>query len=107
MAHWVYILSAASGPLGLAAWRYAPRAFLTIVGGLTKDPARAKQCAEMLRLLRKDAKDLPSYLAAAPESSTPLPVTAAIDATPRAHALASEFVALQSVSDTRAPAAGE
>lgn len=62
MAHWVYILSAVSGPVGLAAWRYAPRAFLMIVGGLTKDPQRSKQCAEMLRLQRKDAKDLPSCL---------------------------------------------
>jgi hypothetical protein len=48
MAHWVYIFSAISGPLGLAVWRYAPRAFLTIVGGLTKDPQRSRQCAEML-----------------------------------------------------------
>jgi len=62
MAHWDYILWAAIGPTGLALWRYAPRAFLMLVGGLTKDPQRSKQCAEMLRLQRKDAKDLPSYL---------------------------------------------
>jgi hypothetical protein len=66
MAHWVYIFSAASGPLGLAAWRYAPRAFLMLVGGLTKDPQRSKQCAEMLRLQRKDAKDIRSYLVDSP-----------------------------------------
>jgi hypothetical protein len=64
MAHWEYILSAASGPLGFAVWRYAPRAFLMMIGGLTKDPQRSKQCAEMVRLSRKDAKDLPSYLTA-------------------------------------------
>lgn len=62
MAHWVYIFSAVSGPIGLATWRYAPRAFLMLIGGLTKDPQRSKQCAEMLRLQRKDAKELPSYL---------------------------------------------
>ena len=101
MAHWVYILSAISGPLGLAVWRYAPRAFLLIVGGLTKDLQRSKQCAEMLRLLRKDAKDLPSYLVTSPESSAPPPVavpppledgnpvTVAMEATPRPHARAS------------------
>jgi hypothetical protein len=66
MAHWVYIFSAVSGPLGLAAWRYAPRAFLMLAGGLTKDPQRSKQCAEMLRLQRKDAKDIRSYLVDSP-----------------------------------------
>lgn len=65
----MYVLSAVSGPAGLAAWRYAPRALLLLMGGLTKDPQRSKQCAEMLRLLRKDAKDLPSYLVSEPESS--------------------------------------
>jgi hypothetical protein len=66
MAHWVYALPVVSS-LALAMWRYAPRAFLVIVGGLTKDPQRSKQCAEMLRLMRKDAKDLPSYLAISPD----------------------------------------
>jgi hypothetical protein len=75
MAHWVYILSAATGPLGLAAWRYAPRAFLMLMGGLTTNPQRSKQCAEMLRLQRKDAKDLQSYLVDAPEGSLPSAAT--------------------------------
>jgi hypothetical protein len=61
MAHWQYIVAALNGPVGFAAWRYAPRAFLMIVGGLTTDPQRSKQCAEMVRLSRKDAKDLPNY----------------------------------------------
>jgi hypothetical protein len=80
MAHWEYILSAASGPLGFAAWRYAPRAFLMMVGGLTKDPQRSKQCAEMVRLSRKDAKELQGYLSAPvandgppPDKTHPLP----------------------------------
>ena len=67
MAHWEYIVWAASGPAGFATWRYVPRAFLMLVGGLTKDPQRSKQCAEMLRLQRKDAKDIRSYLVDAPE----------------------------------------
>jgi hypothetical protein len=41
MAHWEYILWAVSGPIGLATWRYAPRAFLMVVGALTKDPQRS------------------------------------------------------------------
>ncbi len=71
MAHWEYILSAVGGPLGLAAWRYAPRAFLMMVGGLTKDLQRSKQCAEMIRLSRKDAKELPSYLVEDPDNGKP------------------------------------
>ena len=63
MAHWEYVVWAGSSPVGLVAiWRYAPRAFLMLVGGLTKDPQRSKQCAEMLRLQRKDASNIQSYL---------------------------------------------
>ncbi len=71
MSHWEYIVYAVGGPAGLAAtWRYVPRAFLMIVGGLTKDLQRSKQCAEMLRLQRKDAKELSSYLANSPGSDS-------------------------------------
>jgi hypothetical protein len=72
MAHWEYIVSAISGPLGLAAWRYAPRAFLMMVGGLTRDPQRSRQCAEMVRLSRKDAKDIRSYLTDSPDDKPPV-----------------------------------
>lgn len=54
MAHWVYIFSAASGLLGLAACR----AFLMLIGGLTKDPQRSEQCERMIILSRRDAKQL-------------------------------------------------
>ena len=84
MSHWEYILPAVSGPLGLAAWRYAPRAFLMMVGGLTKNSQRSKQCAEMVRLSRKDAKDLPSYLAEKEEpAATGGPSKAAAWASPK------------------------
>lgn len=68
MAHWMIIISAASGPFGIAAWRYAPRAFLMLVGGLTKDPRRSEQCERMLALMRKDAKEILSlkYTASPP-----------------------------------------
>jgi hypothetical protein len=63
MAHWQYMLWGLGGPAGLAAaCRYVPRALLLLVGGLTKNPQRSKQCAEMVRLSHKDAKELPSYL---------------------------------------------
>jgi hypothetical protein len=57
MAHWLYIVSA-SGPVGFVAWRYVPRAFLMVVGGLTKDPRRSEQCERMLILQRGDAKEI-------------------------------------------------
>jgi hypothetical protein len=66
MAYWVYLLAAASGPAAVVVWKFAPRAFLMIVGGLTGSPQRSRQCAEMIRLSRGDAKDLPSYFPGAP-----------------------------------------
>src|SRR5215813_13767967 len=71
MAHWIYIFSAVGGSVWLAAWRYAPRAFLMVVGGLTKDRQRFKQCAEMVRLQHKDAKDIATYLIDSPGNSRP------------------------------------
>jgi hypothetical protein len=62
MAHWLYVFAAASGPLGFSAWRYGPRMILVLVGALTKDGQRFMQCAEMVRLMRKDAKDISSYI---------------------------------------------
>jgi hypothetical protein len=62
MPHWVYLLSAANGLVGLATWRNLPLTVVRLVGALTRDPERSKRCAEILRLARKDAKDLPSYL---------------------------------------------
>lgn len=66
MPHWVYFLSAANAVVSLAAWRNLPLTVVRLVGALTKDPERSKRCAEILRLARKDAKDLPSYLIEVP-----------------------------------------
>ena len=77
MAHWQYILWGLGGPAGFAAaCRYIPRAFLVLMGGLTTSTQRFKQCAEMVRLLRKDAKEIPSYFAELSESAPPPPTTA-------------------------------
>lgn len=62
MPHWVYLLSAANGLISLATWRNLPLTVVRLVGALTRDPERSKRCAEVLRLARKDAKDLTSYL---------------------------------------------
>jgi hypothetical protein len=52
----------ANGLISLATWRNLPLTVVRLVGALTRDPERSKRCAEVLRLARKDAKDLPSYL---------------------------------------------
>jgi len=62
MAHWEYIIWAVNALVGCATWRNIPLAVIRVTGALTKDPERAKRCAEILRLARKDAQDLPSYL---------------------------------------------
>ena len=62
MAHWIYVLWAVNALIGVATWRNATLAIVRLVCALTKDPDRAARCAEILRLARKDAKDLRSYL---------------------------------------------
>lgn len=61
MAHWEYIVWAVIGVVNLVTGRNLPLAVVRLVGALTKDPERSLRCAEILRLARKDAKDLPSY----------------------------------------------
>jgi hypothetical protein len=63
MAHWIYILWAANALVGVAVWPRATLAIARLVLLKTSDPDRAARAAEILRLARKDAKDLPSYLA--------------------------------------------
>jgi hypothetical protein len=72
MAHWVYIVVVSSGPAAFAVWRLT-RAFLLIVGGLTKDPQRSKQCEKMFILSRGDAKEILKSLAESPEKDEPPP----------------------------------
>jgi hypothetical protein len=63
MAHWIYVLWAANALVGVTTWPKATLAIVRLVLMKTGDPDRAARCAEILRLARKDAKDLPSYLA--------------------------------------------
>lgn len=72
MAHWVYIVAVASGPAAFAVWRLA-RAFLLIMGGLTKDSQRSMQCERMIILSRGDAKEVLRSLSDSPDSLEPHP----------------------------------
>jgi len=51
----------------LGAWRLLPLAIVRLVAAFTRDEKRHKQCMEVLRLARRDAKDIPPY------SPPPLP----------------------------------
>jgi hypothetical protein len=76
MAHWEFVVWAVNGLVGLSTWRNVPLAVVRLIGALTKDPQRSRQCAEIIKLSRKDAKDLPDYL---PESHARDKPTAATD----------------------------
>jgi hypothetical protein len=53
----------------LGAWRFLPLAIVRLVAAFTRNETRAKQCMEVLRLARRDAERLPSYIAAVPTDS--------------------------------------
>jgi hypothetical protein len=62
MAHWLYILGGlGSGSLGYGLWYYGWRAFF-LIRGCKADDEHRRWWFEAARLMRKDAKDLPSYL---------------------------------------------
>lgn len=73
MPLWIYVLWAVNALVGVATWRNATLAVVQLVGALTKDPDRAARCAEILRLARKDAKELTSYLPSPPALTDPAP----------------------------------
>jgi hypothetical protein len=54
---------------GLITWRYAPLTLVRLVGAFTTNPQRHRQCAEILRLARKDAASIPSYVSELPPPS--------------------------------------
>ena len=60
-AHWV-----GYAVVGIGIWRYLPLGVIRLVAAFTKNRQRHKQCMEVLRLARRDASRLPTYL---PEGS--------------------------------------
>ncbi len=49
-------------------WKYLPLLVVRLVAAFTRDETRARQCLEVIRLSRRDASDIPTYLT---NSSTP------------------------------------
>jgi hypothetical protein len=54
---WVIYIGGAMG-----VWRYLPLTVIRLVAAFTKDERRHKQCMEVLRLARRDASHIPSYV---------------------------------------------
>lgn len=52
----VYVLG------GIGIWRYLPLAVIRLVAAFTRDEQRHRRCVEVLRLARRDASRIPSYL---------------------------------------------
>jgi hypothetical protein len=55
----------------LGAWRYMPLTVVRLVAALTRSETRHRQCMEVLRLSRRDAATLPSYLGESPPERRP------------------------------------
>lgn len=71
MRDWEYVLWAANGLIGIVNCGNVSLAVIRLVGALTRDPVRSRQCAEMLRLSHKDAQDMPSLLPSASPRTRP------------------------------------
>lgn len=71
MAHWQYLTWVAYLTAVLSAWRFLPLAIVRLVAAFTRNETRHKQCMEVLRLARRDAARLSSYLPAPPRDDKP------------------------------------
>jgi hypothetical protein len=60
--YWEYLHWAVYAGVGVAAWRYLPRTVVYLTAAFTRNEQRQRQCLEVLRLSRKDAAKIPSYL---------------------------------------------
>jgi hypothetical protein len=47
---------------GFGGWRYVPLVVIRLTAAFTKDDLRQRRCLEVLRLARRDAAQIPSYL---------------------------------------------
>jgi hypothetical protein len=57
----------------IGAWRFMPLAIVRLVAAFTGNETRHKQCMEVLRLARRDAASIPSYVSATPADKPPRP----------------------------------
>jgi hypothetical protein len=64
--YWEYVRWAVYVASALGAWRLLPLTVVRLVAAFTRNETRHKQCMEVLRLARRDAARIPSYLPESP-----------------------------------------
>ena len=64
--YWEYLRWGAYVVAALGAWRFVPLAIVRLVAAFTRSETRHRQCMEVLRLARKDAASIPSYVSVTP-----------------------------------------
>lgn len=64
-AYMEYLRWGAYVAAAIGAWRFVPLEIVRLVAAFTRNDARHRRCMEVLRLARKDAASIPSYLPAA------------------------------------------
>ena len=72
MPYWEYLRWVAFVGGAVGVWRYLPLTVIRLVAAFTRDERRHKQCMEVLRLARRDASRIPSYVAHAGEAVAPM-----------------------------------
>jgi hypothetical protein len=72
VSHWEYLrwVVYAGGAMGV--WRYLPLTVIRLAAAFTKDECRHRRCMEVLRLARRDASHIPSYVTPAVTPTTPV-----------------------------------
>lgn len=71
--YWEYLRWGAYMAAAVGAWRFAPLTIVRLVAAFTRSEARHRQCMEVLRLARKDAADIPSYISTTLPDKPPRP----------------------------------
>ena len=66
--YWEYLRWAAYVATAVSVWRILPLALVRLVAAFTRNEKRHRQCMEVLRLSRRDAAHIPSYLSESPPS---------------------------------------
>jgi hypothetical protein len=62
--YWEYLRWSAYVAAAIGAWRYVPLTIVRFVAAFTRNETRHRQCMEVLRLARRDAASIPSYVSA-------------------------------------------
>jgi len=71
MAYSEYLRWVAYVVTALGTWRFMPLAIVRLVAAFTRNQTRHRQCMEVLRLARRDAAHIPSYISASSADNKP------------------------------------